>query len=227
MDKYYGCIMKHFSEEDIKLKFITPAIEKKWDKMAQIHCEFTAGQVLVRGNIVKRGPKKRVDYLLSLRKNFPIAIIEAKDNTHSLGAGIQQAISYAEILDVPFVYSSNGTGFLEHDMLTGKERELRLEDFPTPDELWQRVKQERSISISEERIINERYYSGIEHKTPRYYQRIAINRTVEAIARGQQRILITMAIRERGKLLLPFKLFGGFLNLDLKRKFCIWRIGIF
>lgn len=219
--------MKHFSEEDIKLKFITPAIEKKWDKMAQIHCEFTAGQVLVRGNIVKRGPKKRVDYLLSLRKNFPIAIIEAKDNTHSLGAGIQQAISYAEILDVPFVYSSNGTGFLEHDMLTGKERELRLEDFPTPDELWQRVKQERSISISEERIINERYYSGIEHKTPRYYQRIAINRTVEAIARGQQRILITMAIRERGKLLLPFKLFGGFLNLDLKRKFCIWRIGIF
>lgn len=121
--------------------------------MAQIHCEFTAGQVLVRGNIVKRGPKKRVDYLLSLRKNFPIAIIEAKDNTHSLGAGIQQAISYAEILDVPFVYSSNGTGFLEHDMLTGKERELRLEDFPTPSELWERVKQERSISISEEKLL--------------------------------------------------------------------------
>lgn len=209
--------MKHFSEEDIKLKFITPAIEKKWDKMAQIHCEFTAGQVLVRGNIVKRGPKKRVDYLLSLRKNFPIAIIEAKDNTHSLGAGIQQAISYAEILDVPFVYSSNGTGFLEHDMLTGKERELRLEDFPTPDELWQRVKQERSISISEERIINERYYSGIEHKTPRYYQRIAINRTVEAIARGQQRILITMATGT-GKTFTAFQIVWRLLKSGLKKK---------
>lgn len=209
--------MKHFSEEDIKLKFITPAIEKKWDKMAQIHCEFTAGQVLVRGNIVKRGPKKRVDYLLSLRKNFPIAIIEAKDNTHSLGAGIQQAISYAEILDVPFVYSSNGTGFLEHDMLTGKERELRLEDFPTPSELWERVKRERSISISEERIINERYYSGIEHKTPRYYQRIAINRTVEAIARGQQRILITMATGT-GKTFTAFQIVWRLLKSGLKKK---------
>ena len=152
-----------------------------------------------------------------MRKNFPIAIIEAKDNTHSLGAGIQQAISYAEILDVPFVYSSNGTGFLEHDMLTGKERELRLEDFPTPSELWERVKRERSISISEERIINERYYSGIEHKTPRYYQRIAINRTVEAIARGQQRILITMATGT-GKTFTAFQIVWRLLKSGLKKK---------
>lgn len=209
--------MERFSEEDIKLKFITPAIEKKWDKMTQIHCEFTAGQVLVRGNVVKRGPKKRVDYLLSLRKNFPIAIIEAKDNTHSLGSGIQQAIGYAEMLDVPFVYSSNGTGFLEHDMLTGKERELQLEDFPTPNELWERVKKERSISVSEEKIINERYYSGIEHKTPRYYQRIAINRTVEAIARGQQRILITMATGT-GKTFTAFQIVWRLLKSGLKKK---------
>ena len=134
--------MGQYTEEDIKLKFITPAIEKKWDKMKQIRCEysFTDGRVIVRGNITARGNKKRADYILSIKPNIPLAIIEAKDDDHNLGDGIQQGIEYASVLDIPFVYSSNGRGFLEHDMTTGKERELTLEEFPTPDELWTRFK---------------------------------------------------------------------------------------
>ena len=152
--------MEHLSEEDIKLKYITPAIETKWDKMKQIRCEypFTDGRVIVQGNVTARAAHKRADYILSLRPNMPIAIIEAKDNAHSLGAGMQQAVEYAEILDIPFVYSSNGTGFLERDMLTGKERELALEEFPTPDELWTRLKTEKNITPQEEKVINSNYY---------------------------------------------------------------------
>lgn len=188
---------KHeMTEEDIKLQFITPAIEASgWDKFNQIKLEytFTDGRVIVRGNATARGKRKRTDYLLYYRPNLPLAIIEAKDNTHSVGSGMQQAIEYAECLDVPYVYSSNGDGFLEHDRITGKERELKLDEFPSPDALWKRYKQIEQITPEQEKLITEPYYFMPGDKTPRYYQRIAINRTVDAIARGQNRILLVMA----------------------------------
>ena len=188
---------KHeMTEEDIKLQFITPAIEAAgWDKLKQIKMEynFTDGRVIVRGNITARGKRKRTDYLLYYKPNLPLAIVEAKDNRHSIGDGMQQGIEYAECLDVPFVYSSNGDGFLEHDMLCGKEREIKLEEFPSPEELWRRYKGDTSMTSDQETLITEPYYFQPGDKTPRYYQRIAINRTIDAIARGQNRILLVMA----------------------------------
>lgn len=188
---------KHsMSEEDIKLKFITPAIERAgWDKMRQIKMEytFTDGRVIVRGKIVARGSKKRTDYILSYKPNLPLAIVEAKDNKHSVGDGMQQAIAYAETLDVPFVYSSNGDGFLEHNMLNGTEREIPLDQFPSPEELWRRYVGEEQFTPEQESLITEPYYFQPGDKSPRYYQRIAINKTIEAIARGQNRILLVMA----------------------------------
>lgn len=184
------------SEEDIKLKFITPALENAgWDKMRQIKMEyaFTDGRVIVRGKLVARGSKKRADYLLSYKPNLPLAIIEAKDNKHSVGDGMQQAIAYAETLDVPFVYSSNGDGFLEHDMKNGTEREIPLDQFPSPEELWRRYVGEEQFTPEQESLITEPYYFQPGDKSPRYYQRIAINKTIEAIARGQNRILLVMA----------------------------------
>lgn len=184
------------SERDICTKFITPAIQQSgWDIQRQVREEytFTDGRVIVRGNLTARGKRKRADYILSYKPNLPLAIIEAKDNKHSIGSGMQQAIEYGEILDIPFVYSSNGDGFLERDMLNGKERELRLDEFPSPDELWQRYKQAKELSPQQEEIIMEPYYFGEDSKTPRYYQRIAINRAVEAIAKGQERLLLVMA----------------------------------
>ena len=193
---------KNMSEEDIKMKYITPAIEKAgWDIKKHVRAEytFTDGRVIVRGNITTRGKKKRVDYILFYKPNIPLAIIEAKDNKKSVGAGMQQGIEYAEglkyakILDVPFVYSSNGDGFLEHDMLTGKERNLTLEEFPTREELWNRYLQAKGLNVEQEEIITEPYFFQAGDKQPRYYQRNAINRTIEAIAKGQDRILLVMA----------------------------------
>ncbi|MFV8814477.1 EcoAI/FtnUII family type I restriction enzme subunit R [Aerococcus urinaeequi] len=187
---------KKLSERDICTKFITPAIEQSgWDIHRQIREEytFTDGRVIVRGNLTSRGKKKRSDYLLSYKPNLPIAIVEAKDNKHSIGSGLQQAINYGDILDVPFVYSSNGDGFIEHDMLTGTERELRLHEFPSPKELWNRYKDFHGIDERQEEIITEPYYFAEGDKTPRYYQRIAVNRAVEAIAKGQNRLLLVMA----------------------------------
>ena len=188
---------KHeMTEEDIKLQFITPAIETAgWDKLKQIKMEynFTDGQVIVRGNSTARGKRKRTDYLLYYKPNLPLAIVEAKDNRHSIGAGMQQGIEYAECLDVPFVYSSNGDGFLEHDMFCGKEREIKLEEFPSPEELWRRYKGDTSMTSDQETLITEPYYFQPGDKTPRYYQRIAINRTIDAIAHGKNRILLVMA----------------------------------
>ena len=184
------------SEEDIKMKYITPAIEKAgWDIKTQVRAEytFTDGRIIVRGNLVARGKKKRADYILSYKPNMPLAIIEAKDNKKPLGAGMQQALEYGEILDIPFIYSSNGDGFLEHDKFTGKERVLSLDEFPSPNELWERYKKGKGIQPHEEKIIKEDYFFDMSGKTPRYYQRIAINRTIEAIAKGQKRILLVMA----------------------------------
>ena len=187
---------KSLSEEDIKMKYITPAIEDAgWDIKKQVRAEytFTDGRVIVRGNLTSRGKKKRADYLLFYKPNLPIAIIEAKENKKSMGAGMQQGIEYAEILDVPFAYSSNGDGFIEHDMIKGTERELSLEEFPSPEELWNRYKEVKNITDDEEEIITEPYFYTSGDKQPRYYQRNAINRTIEAIAKGQDKILLVMA----------------------------------
>ncbi|MCE2751186.1 MAG: DEAD/DEAH box helicase family protein [Pirellula sp.] len=193
---------KQLSETDIRTKFITPAIlgqsEKKWDLMTQVREEayFTKGRVIVRGKTVQRGEAKKADYLLFYKPNLPIAVIEAKDNTHSVGAGMQQALEYAEILDVPFAYSSNGDAFLEHDRTatgTSVTREISLEHFPTPDELWNRYCTAKGLSDRQKTVVTQDYYDDGSQKSPRYYQRIAINRTVDAIASGNDRILLVMA----------------------------------
>lgn len=191
---------KALSEEDIKMKYITPAIEEAgWNIKTQIRAEysFTDGKIIVRGNLVVRGKRKRADYILSYKPNMPLAIIEAKDNQKSMGAGMQQALEYGEILDIPFIYSSNGDGFIEHDNFTGKEKELKLDEFPSPDELWERYKKGKGLQEHEEKIVKEDYFFDMSGKSPRYYQRVAINRTVEAIAKGQKRILLVMATGER------------------------------
>lgn len=187
---------KKLSEQDICFRYITPAIEQAgWNK-SQIRMEysFTDGPVIVRGNIVTRGAGKRADYLLSYKPNMPLAVVEAKDNKHNLGDGMQQAIDYANILDVPFAYASNGDAFIEHDMVTGMERELSLAKFPTVDELWEKYKFHKGLITKEQvDIIEEPYYFQLGDKTPRYYQRIAVNRTIEAVAKGIDRLLIVMA----------------------------------
>ena len=191
---------KDLSERDICTKYIQPALEKAgWDLQSQIREEvyFTDGQIYVKGRLTSREKRKRADYILYHKANIPIAIIEAKKNKFSVKAGIQQGLSYAEILDIPSVYSSNGDGFYEHDRTCteGKiERELTLEEFPSPQILWQRYKKYKGIHTEEqERISTQDYFFDSSGRLPRYYQTCAINRTVEAIAKGQTRILLTMA----------------------------------
>ncbi|MBA2858699.1 type I restriction enzyme R subunit [Methanococcus maripaludis] len=183
------------SERDIQTKFITPAIKKSgWDENKFLEeYTFTDGRIEVRGNTVTRGERKRADYILYYLPNYPIAIIEAKKNTLTVSAGIQQALNYASILDIPFAYSSNGDGFIEHDRINGTVRELSMDEFPTPEELWMRYKNINQISENEEKIIEQPYHYEIGGKKPRYYQRIAINKTIESIAKGQNRILLVMA----------------------------------
>ena len=192
---------KSLSERDICTKFITPAIVDVagWDRDLQIREEvsLTKGRILVRGKLHTRGEKKRADYVLFHKANIPLGVVEAKDNTHTVRAGIQQAIAYAELLDVPFAYSSNGDGFIEHDRSVrsgARERELSLNEFPTPQELWRRYCEYKSLEGgAESRIYAQDYYPSPENKTPRYYQLTAINRTIEAITKGQDRILLVMA----------------------------------
>ena len=190
---------KSLSERDICTKFITPALQSSgWDLKSQIREEvtFTAGRIIVRGKLHTRGKAKRADYVLYHKPNQPIAIIEAKDNNHTVGHGMQQALDYAEALDVPFVFSSNGDGFLFHDrtgLSNPVERQLTLEEFPAPTDLWQRYKQWRGIDPPGEEVVEQPYYSDGSGREPRYYQRIAINRAIEAIAKGQNRILLVMA----------------------------------
>jgi len=187
------------SERDICTKYITPALTGAgWDLHAQIREEvyFTAGKIIVKGKKVSRGEAKRADYVLYYKPGVPIAVVEAKDNNHSLGAGMQQAIDYGETLDVPFVYSSNGDGFLEHDrsVTTGAvEKELSLDAFPSPGELWSRFCASKELSHEEQTVVAQDYHADTSGKAPRYYQQIAINRTMAAIAKGQDRILLVMA----------------------------------
>ena len=191
---------KELSERDICTKYINPALEKSgWDMKRQVREEvsFTDGRIYVKGNMSARGKRKRADYILYYKPNIPVAIIEAKDNTHSVKAGIQQGLDYAEILDIPMVYSSNGDAFYEHDRTCSSgniEQEIPLTRFPSPEEVWQRYKKYKGIEAPKaEKISKQDYFFDGSGRRPRYYQQIAINRTVEAIAKGQQRILITMA----------------------------------
>ncbi len=191
---------KELSERDICTQFILPALKKSgWNIQAQIREEvsFTDGRIYVRGNKSARGSKKRADFILYYKPNIPIAIIEAKSNKLSVNAGIQQGIEYSNILDIPIVYSSNGDGFYEHDktLSSGQiERHLSLDAFPSPEELWSVYKKYKGIEEeAQEKIASEDYYYDGTGRSPRYYQQIAINRTVEAIAKGQKRALLVMA----------------------------------
>ncbi|TWH64597.1 type I restriction enzyme R subunit [Azomonas agilis] len=191
---------KSLSERDICSKYITPAITQAgWDLHKQIREEvsFTKGRIVVRGKLHSRGESRRADYVLYHQPNLPLAVIEAKDNKHSLGSGMQQALGYAEALEVPFVFSSNGDGFLFHDDTgTGAqvETELSLDQFPSPHELWQRYCRWKGLQEpSTQHNIEASYYDDGSGRMPRYYQINAINRTVEAVAQGQKRILLVMA----------------------------------
>lgn len=187
---------KSLSERDVCTQFITPAIlQSGWHKERQMREEvsFTDGRILIQGKVVKRGKQKRADYILYHQPNVPMAIVEAKDNKHGMHDGLQQAINYGEILDVPFVYTSNGDGFVEHDRLTGQERELRLTAFPSPQDLFERYKAAKGITEEEEKVVTAPYHSDGSGKVPRYYQHVAINRTVEAVTKGQDRVLLVMA----------------------------------
>jgi type I restriction enzyme R subunit len=190
---------KELTEADIRTKYITPSlVAANWDLMTQIREEayFTKGRVIVRGKTVRRGEAKKADYILSYKPNLPLAVVEAKDNNHSVGAGLQQALEYAEILDVPFAYSSNGDAFIEHDRTASSgtvTREISLDHFPRPQELWARYRTAKGLTVQQEAVAIQDYYDDGTQKSPRYYQLIAINRTVEAIARGENRILLIMA----------------------------------
>ena len=191
---------KELSERDICTQFILPALQKAgWDVATQIREEvyFTDGRIFVKGNKTVRGERKRADFILYLKPNIPVAVIEAKDNNHSVGAGLQQALGYAKILDIPAAFSSNGDGFVQHDLsgfTSTIERELSLDAFPSQNELWQMYKKHKKITTPEqEEIASFDYFFDGSGRAPRYYQQIAINRTVEAIARGENRVLLVMA----------------------------------
>ena len=213
---------KQMSEEDIKLQYITPAITAKWDiEKITMETNMTDGKINLKGNFVTREKPKRADYVLYLNSNNPIAIVEAKDNKHSISHGLQQAMAYASMLDIPFAYSSNGDGFFEHDFLTGKERELDLDEFPTEQELYCRYKNGANngegLSENQEKMIQQPYYSSQKTYPPRYYQRIAINRTVDAISRGKDRLLLVMATGT-GKTYTAFQIVYRLLKSGMKSK---------
>ncbi len=213
---------KQMTEEDIKLRFITPAIQSKWgiDRIT-METRITDGRINLRGNFAVREKPKKADYVLYLAPNKPIAIVEAKDNSHSVSHGLQQAITYARMQDIPFAYSSNGDAFQEHDLLTGLERELPLDAFPPPEELAARWEHEANggsgLSPAEKAIVAQPYYSGQTTYEPRYYQRNAVNRTVEAIARGQKRLLLVMATGT-GKTYMAFQIVYRLLKSGMRKK---------
>ena len=190
---------KDLSERDICSKFIGPAVKRAgWDGMLQIREEvnFTKGRIIVRGKLVSRGKAKRADYILYYKPNIPIAIIEAKDNNHSVGDGMQQALDYAATLNIPFVFSSNGDGFVFHDrtgMSSEKEASLTLDQFPTPADLWEKYRVWKGLTPDEEKIVLQDYFDDGSGKAPRYYQCNAVNAAIEAIAKGQNRVLLVMA----------------------------------
>lgn len=217
-----GIIPKwQMTEEDIKLNFITSALSPKWNGRMTMETQITDGKINLRGNLVSRAQPKRADYVLYINANNPIAIVEAKDNQHAVADGLQQAMTYAQMLDVPFAYSSNGDAFREHDFLMGTERDIAMEDFPTPDELYARFQKGANggagLTQAEEAIIGQPYYSSQSTYPPRYYQRVAVNRTLDAIARGQNRILLVMATGT-GKTYTAFQIVYRLLRSGMKKK---------
>lgn len=217
-----GIIPKwQMTEEDIKLNFITPALSPKWNGRMTMETQITDGKINLRGNLVSRAQPKRADYVLYINANNPIAIVEAKDNQHAVADGLQQAMTYAQMLDVPFAYSSNGDAFREHDFLVGTERDIAMEDFPTPDELYacfqKGANDGAGLTQAEEAIIGQPYYSSQSTYPPRYYQRVAVNRTLDAIARGQNRILLVMATGT-GKTYTAFQIVYRLLRSGMKKK---------
>jgi len=216
---------KTLSERDICTKFITPnLVAAGWDLDSQIREEvgFTDGRIYVRGKIHARGAQKRVDYILYYKPNIPLAIIEAKDNKHTVGAGMQQALGYAQPLDIPFVFSSNGDGFLFHDKTVKSgpiETEIPLHAFPSPEQLWQKYKAFKGITEEVESVVAQDYFSDGSPRSPRYYQQIAINRTVEAIARneGNNRHLLVMATGT-GKTYTAFQIIYRLWKSGLKKR---------
>ena len=210
---------KDLTEEDIKLRYITPAINNAGWKNEHIRMEyyFTDGRVIFQGKVHARQTGKKADYLLFHAANKPIAIVEAKDNNKPLGGGMQQAMEYAQILDIPFAYSSNGDGFLEHDFLTGKETELSLKQFPTPENLYKRLIDGKQLSGDALKIVEQPFYSDPYTYEPRYYQRIAVERTVEVIAKGKDRVLIVMATGT-GKTITAFQIIHRLKASGLKKK---------
>ena len=210
------------TEEDIKFQYINPAIESKWDRnKISMETRITDGMINLRGNRVSRAEAKKADYILYINPQKPIAIVEAKSNKYSVSHGLQQAMQYAEMLDVPFAYSSNGDGFYEHDYLTGKERELSLEEFPSEDELLIRFTADsnegKGLNDNVRKIIDQPYYSSQNTYPPRYYQRVAVNRAVEEIAQGKNRLLLVMATGT-GKTYTAFQIVYRLLQSGMKRK---------
>jgi len=186
------------TERDICTKFILPAIKRAgWDEMVQVREEvyFTRGRIIVRGKLVTRGKAKKADFVLYYKPNIPIALIEAKDNNHSVGDGIQQGLDYAATLDIPFVFSSNGDGFVFHDRTGGSttiETNIGLDDFPTPADLWSRYCAWKGLDTEAEEIVLQDYFDDGSGKAPRYYQVNAVNGAIEAIAQGRDRVLLVM-----------------------------------
>ena len=212
---------KKMSEEDIKLNYITPAIQSGWKSHITMETKITDGRINISGNVVARSKPKFADYILYLNDGKPIAVVEAKDNHHAVSHGLQQAITYAQMMDLPFAYSSNGDAFYEHDFLTGKEQQISLEQFPTQEMLVARYYSElhsgKGISDLEKKVVSQPYYSSQSTYPPRYYQRNAVNRTVEAIARGQQRLLLVMATGT-GKTYTAFQIVYRLLRSDIKKR---------
>lgn len=214
---------KSLSERDICTKFVLPAVKRGgWDEMLQVREEvfFTKGRIIVRGKLVSRGKAKKADFVLYYKPNVPIALIEAKDNTHSVGDGIQQGLEYATTLDIPFVFSSNGDGFVFHDR-TGHsaaiETNLGLEEFPSPADLWARYRAWKGLTAEAEKVVLQDYYNDGSGKAPRYYQVNAINAATEAIAKGQNRVLLVMATGT-GKTYTAFQIIWRMWKAGLKKR---------
>ena len=210
---------KSLSEEDIKNRYITPAIEASgWEKeFIRMEYYFTAGRIMVQGHFKHRKAGKKADYLLYTRENYPIAVVEAKDYKHKSIDGLQQAIEYADILDLQFAYSTNGEEFVEHDMVTGAERHIPMNEFPTPLELRERLRAAKNYTEQEEEVVDFPYYTNADSHEPRYYQRIAINKTIEAVARGQNRIMLVMATGT-GKTFTAFQIIHRLHASGLKKR---------
>lgn len=215
---------KQMTEEDIKLNFITPALlSKGWkDKITmETKVKFTDGKINLKGNIAVRGEAKKADYVLYMSKDYPIAIVESKDNNHTISFGMQQAKTYAEMMDIKFAYSSNGDGFEEYDFLTGQERQISMDEFPAPEELLARYNAEvnggQGLSSNQIKVMSQPYYTSQNTYSPRYYQRNAVNKTLDAIAKGQDRILLVMATGT-GKTYTAFQIVYRLLASGIKQK---------